>query len=232
MDVIIIGLLLGGTYALMAMGLQLQYGVARIMNLASGETLVCGAFGAVWFFTAFKLSPLYALIFVVPAAFLVNWAIYRVMILPLVRRAKSQGQLEVDSILATFGLSFMAIGILLALFGGEFLAYSYLATPFNILGQPYALNRIVAFLCAAVLCVALYVWLHHTRAGLTLRAVSVNPSAAGLVAINVARVSSLAFALGGAVSAAGGALLSMFLTFDALLGVVLSVELLDLFVCV
>ena len=42
MDVIIIGLLLGGTYALMAMGLQLQYGVARIMNLASGETLVCG----------------------------------------------------------------------------------------------------------------------------------------------------------------------------------------------
>ena len=58
MDVLIIGLLLGGTYALMAMGLQLQYGVARIMNLASGETLVCGAFAAVWFFTAYKLSPL------------------------------------------------------------------------------------------------------------------------------------------------------------------------------
>jgi branched-chain amino acid transport system permease protein len=151
MDVIIIGLLLGGTYALMAMGLQLQYGVARIMNLASGETLVCGAFGAVWFFTAYKLSPLYALIGVVPLAFVANWAIYRVMILPLVRRAKSQGQLEVDSILATFGLSFVAIGILLAMFGGEFLAYSYLATPFVILGQPYALNRIVAFLCAAVL---------------------------------------------------------------------------------
>ena len=96
MDVIIIGLLLGGTYALMAMGLQLQYGVARIMNFASGETLVCGAFGAVWFLTAYKVSPLYALIGVVPAAFVANWAIYRVMILPLVRRAKSQGQLEVD----------------------------------------------------------------------------------------------------------------------------------------
>ena len=80
MDVIIIGLLLGGTYALMAMGLQLQYGVARIMNLASGETLVSGAFGAVWFLTAFKLSPLYALIGVVPAAFIANWAIYRFMI--------------------------------------------------------------------------------------------------------------------------------------------------------
>ena len=137
MDVIIIGLLLGGTYALMAVGLQLQYGVARIMNLASGETLVCGAFGAVWFFTAYKLSPLYALIGVVPLAFVANWVIYRIMILPLVRRAKSQGQLEVDSILATFGLSFVAIGILLSMFGGEFLAYSYLATPFVILGQPY-----------------------------------------------------------------------------------------------
>jgi branched-chain amino acid transport system permease protein len=224
MDVLIIGLLLGGTYALMAMGLQLQYGVARIMNLASGETLVCGAFAAVWFFTAFKLSPLLALIGIVPLAFVANWAIYRFMMLPLVRRAKSQGQLEVDAILATFGLSFMAIGILLAMFGGEFLAYSYLAEPFRIFGQPYALNRIAAFLCSAVLCVALYWWLHHTRAGLTLRAVSVNPSAAGLVSINVARTSALAFALGGAVSASGGALLSMFLTFDASLGVIFTLK--------
>jgi branched-chain amino acid transport system permease protein len=224
MDVLIIGSLLGGTYALMAMGLQLQYGVARIMNLASGETLVCGAFAAVWFFTAFRLSPLLALIGIVPLAFVANWAVYRFMMLPLVRRAKSQGQLEVDSILATFGLSFMAIGILLAMFGGEFLAYSYLAEPFQILGQPYALNRIVAFLCSVVLCAALYGWLHHTRAGLTLRAVSVNPSAAGLVSINVARTSALAFALGGAVSASGGALLSMFLTFDASLGVIFTLK--------
>ena len=224
MDVIIIGLLLGGTYALMAMGLQLQYGVARIMNLANGETLVSGAFAAVWFFTAYKLSPLYSLIGVVPLAFVANWAIYSFMILPLVRRAKSQGQLEVDSILATFGLSFVAIGILLAMFGGEFLTYSYLATPFVIFGQPYALNRIAAFLCAAVLCIGLYVWLHHTRAGLTLRAVAINPSAAGLVSINVARTSAMAFALGGAVSAAGGALLSMFLTFDASLGVIFTLK--------
>jgi branched-chain amino acid transport system permease protein len=224
MDVIIIGLLLGGNYAIMAMGLQLQYGVARIMNLASGEVLVCGAFGAIWLFTAYSLSPLLALIGVVPAAFVVNWAIYWLMILPLVKRAKTQGQLEVDCILATFGLSFMAIGILLAMFGGEFLAYSYLARPFEILGQPYSLNRVVAFLCSAALCVGLYLWLHHTRAGLTLRAVSVNPSAAGLVSINVARTSALAFALGGAVSASGGALLSMFLTFDASTGVMFTMK--------
>ena len=70
----------------------------------------------------------------------------------------------------------------------------------------------------------LYGWLHHTRAGLSLRAVSVNPAAASLVSINVVRTSALAFALGGAVTAAGGALLSMFLTFDASLGVVFTLK--------
>ena len=224
MDILIIGLLLGGTYALMAMGLQLQYGVARIMNLANGEVLVAGAFGTFWFFTASSFSPFYSLIGVVPAAFVVNWAIYRILLVPLVRRAKSQGHLEVDSILATFGISFIFIGILLAVFGGDYLSYSYLAEPYVILGQPYGLNRIAAFLGSAVLGIGLYVWLHWTRAGLALRAVAVNPAAAGLVSINVLRTSALAFALGGAVTAAGGTLLSMFLTFDASLGVIFTLK--------
>src|SRR5580692_4459617 len=224
MDILIIGLLLGGTYALMAMGLQLQYGVARIMNLANGEMLIAGAFGAFWFYAGTKTSPLLALLFVVPLAFGVNWAIYRVLILPLVRRAKNQGQLEVDCILATFGLSFILVAILLAVFGGEYLSYSYLARPIFILGEPYGLNRVAAFIGAVALCLGLYLWLHRTRAGLALRAVSVNPAAAGLVSINVPRASALAFALGGAVTAAGGVLLSMYLTFDASYGVVFTLK--------
>src|SRR5579883_2695083 len=119
MDIIIIGLLLGGTYALMAMGLQLQYGVARIMNLANGEVLIAGAFATFWFYTATKASPLYAILFVVPLAYALNWAVYRVLIQPLVRRATNQGKLEVDCILATFGLSFVFVAALLAVFGGE-----------------------------------------------------------------------------------------------------------------
>jgi branched-chain amino acid transport system permease protein len=224
MDILIIGLLLGGTYALMAMGLQLQYGVARIMNLANGEILIAGAFCTFWFYAATKLSPLFALLLVVPGAFVLNWAIYRLLLLPLVRRAKSQGKLEVDSILATFGISFISVGVLLAIFGGEYLDYSYLAQPIFIFGERYGLNRVVAFAASAVLCAVLYLWLHKTRAGLALRAVSVNPSASGLVAINVARTSALAFALGGAVTAAGGGLLSMFLTFDVSLGVVFTLK--------
>jgi len=224
MDILVIGLLLGGTYALMAMGLQLQYGVARIMNLANGEILIAGAFSTFWFYAGTQLSPLLALFLVVPASFVLNWAIYRVLILPLVRRAKSQGRLEVDSILATFGVSFIAVGVMLTVFGGEYLDYSYLSQPIVIFGERYGLNRVVAFAASAALCIGLYVWLHKTRAGLALRAVSVNPSAAGLVSINVARASALAFALGGAVTAAGGALLSMFLTFDVSLGVVFTLK--------
>jgi len=224
MDIVIIGLLLGGTYALMAIGLQLQYGVARIMNLANGELLIAGAFGAFWLYAGTKVSPLLALLFVVPLAFALNWAIYRVLILPLVRRAKSQGKLEVDSILATFGLSFIFIGIMVAFFGAQYTDYAYLSEPIFIFGERYGLNRVVAFLASALLCAALYVWLHKTRTGLALRAVSVNPSAAGLVSINVARASALAFALGGAVTAAGGVLLSMYLTFDASYGVVFTLK--------
>jgi branched-chain amino acid transport system permease protein len=224
MSVLIVGLLLGGTYALIAIGLQLQYGVARVMNLAYGEVIVAGAFGTFWFFAASQMSPLWSIIGVVPLAFAVNWAVYRILILPLVRRAKSQGQLDVDSILATFGLSFVFISILLTIFGGEMLTYSYLARPFVIFGEPYALNRIAAFFGSAILAICLYVWLHWTRAGLSLRAVAVNPAAAALVSINVERASAMAFALGGAVSAAGGSLLSMFLTFDASQGVIFTLK--------
>jgi branched-chain amino acid transport system permease protein len=224
MEIIIIGVLLGGTYALMAMGLQLQYGVARIMNLANGEVLIAGAFTTFWFFTGSQMSPFIALVFVVPAAFVINWLIYRVLLVPLVKRASSQGQLEVDSILATFGISFIFIGILLAVFGGDYLSYSYLAEAYVIFGENYGLNRIAAFLAAAALCVAFYIWLIRTRAGLTLRAIAVNPAASGLVGINVINASAFAFALGGSVTAAGGTLLSMFLTFDASLGVIFTLK--------
>ena len=77
---------------------------------------------------------------------------------------------------------------------------------------------------AIILCGILYFWLNKTRLGLTLRAVSVNPEAASLVGIDVPNASAIAFALGGAVTAAGGALLSMFLTFDASVGVIFTLK--------
>lgn len=224
MDILVTGLLLGGTYSLIAMGLGLQYGVARIMNLANGETLVAGAFAAFWIYTAGQLSPFYALLFVAPLAFLANWLIYRLLLLPLVKRARNPGQLEVDSILATFGLSFVFVGIMLAFFGGDYFTYSYLARPVELLGETYALNRVAAFLVAAVIAASLYGWLNWSRPGMAVRAVTVSPAAAGLVGIDVRRTSAFAFALGGAVSAVGGVLISTFLTMDASIGVLFTMK--------
>jgi branched-chain amino acid transport system permease protein len=224
MDILITGILLGATYSLLAMGLTLQYGVARIMNLATGEMLVAGAFGAFWLFTAQQVNPMLALLFVVPAAFVLNWLIYRWLLTPLVRRAKNRGMLEVDSILATFGMSFAMVGIMRMAFGGEFFNYSFLAVPFEIFGSPFGLNRIVAALAAAFICALVYLGLNATRTGMALRAVAVDPRSAGLVAIDVPKMNAFAFALGGAVMAAGGTILSTFLTLDASIGVLFTMK--------
>lgn len=223
MDILVSGLLLGGTYALMAMGLNLQYGVARIMNLASGEILVLGALAAFWLYTFDGLSPLVTMVLVAPVAFAGNWLIYRLLLLPLVRRAKTRGHLEADSILATFGMSFALVGIMLGIHG-EYFSYSYLADPITILGSTVALNRFTAFIFAVLIGGGLVLWLNHSRRGMAVRAVSVSQAASRLVGINVERISALAFALGGAVTVVGGTLISTFITLDASIGVVFTMK--------
>ena len=170
------------------------------------------------------MSPLAGLILAVPLAFVANWAIYRWLLTPLVNRAKSRGQLEVDSILATFGLLFIVQGIALIIFGGQYYSYSYLSVPVSVLGVPLALNRLLALALAVLIAVGLYLALTRTRTGTAIRAVAVDPNAARLVAIDVATASAFAFALGGALVAAGGVLVSMFLTFNAAMGVVFTMK--------
>jgi|SRR5215475_10980705 len=223
-DIVLSGLILGGMYALTAMGLTLQYGMARIMNLSYGEFLIAAAFAAHWMFTAMAVNPLFGLIAIIPLAFALNWLTYWLLLTPLVRRAKNRDMLEVDSILATFGLLFVVQGIMLVAFGGQYYSYSYLSVPLDILGSTVALNRLLALLLAALLAAALFLALTQTRAGTAIRAVAVNPVAAELCAIDVRATSAFAFALGGALVAASGVLISMFLTFNANMGVVFTMK--------
>ena len=222
-DILISGLLLSGTYALVAMGLNLQYGVARIMNLANGEVLVFGSLAAFWLYTSSQISPLLTILIVIPISFVGNLLIYNLLLAPLVRRSKSRGALEVDSILATFGMSFILIGVMISIEGG-FFAYKYLSEPIQILGSTTSLSRLVAFLIATLIALVLYLWLNKTRSGVAVRAVSVSTEAAGLVGINVPRISAFAFAIGGAITAVGGALISTFITLDASIGVVFTLK--------
>lgn len=224
METLVTGILLGGTYALIALGLTLQYGVARIMNLATGETLVAACFIAFWLFASYQVSPLWGLFLIAPAAFAINWAIYTWLLRPLVDRAKNAGMLEVDSILATFGLLFLFQGLMLRSFGGAYTSYTFLAERFEIFGGYYGLNRVVAFVAACLIAVALYFFLYRTRYGTAVRAVAVNPNSANLVGIDVASAAALAFALGGALTACGGTLLSTYYTFNASMGVVFTMK--------
>jgi len=224
LEPLLTGITLGGMYALVAMGLTLQYGVAHIMNLSYGEILVAAAFAVLWLFTAAGLNPLLGLAVVVPAAFMVSWLIYRILLLPLVRRAKTRDALEVDSILATFGLLFVVQGVMLVIFGGAYYSYSFLAIPVNVFGVTIAANRLLALAFAAVIGLALYLGLTRTRVGTALRAVAVDPVSAQLVAIDVRAAAAIAFALGGALVASGGVLVSMFLTFNANIGVVFTMK--------
>jgi len=197
--------------------------VARIMNLANGEVLVLGALASFWLYSTAQVSPLLTAILVIPVSFIGNWLIYRFLLTPLVRRSKSKGALEVDSILATFGMSFIIIGVMVSIEGG-FFAYKYLSIPISIIGSTTSLSRLVAFLVAAAIGLALYLWLNHSRTGVAVRAVSVSTEASGLVGINVPRISALAFALGGAITVVGGALISTFITLDASIGVVFTLK--------
>jgi branched-chain amino acid transport system permease protein len=224
LDIVLSGLILGGMYALTALGLTLQYGVARIMNLSYGEFLVAAAFVAYWLFAGLSVSPLIGLIIVLPLAFAANWLVYQIVLMPLVRRSKNRDMLEVDSILATFGLLFVVQGVMLVMFGGQYHSYSYLSIPISILGTTVSVNRLLAFVFAILIGAAVYLALKHTRAGTALRAVAVNPVSAELSAINVWAAAAFAFALGGALVAAGGVLVSMFLTFNAAMGVTFTMK--------
>jgi branched-chain amino acid transport system permease protein len=223
-DALLSGLTLGGMYALIAMGLTLQYGVARILNLAYGEVVVAASFAAYLLVTATGMDPLTGMLLIVPAAFALSWGIYALLLTPLVRRSRSRGQLEVDSILATFGLLFVVQGLLLAIFGGNYTSYSYMNTPVEILGTTIGANRLLVLAVAILLGAGFYLALMGTRTGTALRAVAVDPVAAGLVAIDIRWAAGLAFALGGALAATGGVLVSMFLTFSATIGVVFTMK--------
>ncbi len=222
------GLVLGGTYALVALGLTLQYGIARIMNLAYGEFIIAASFVAFVLFSALGLSPLLGMAVVVPAGFVLSYLTYAVMMRPLVARSAQggggRGRLEIDSILATFGLLFVIQGVMLVIFGGNFTGYTYLNVPVEIFGATVAANRLVALVLAVMLGGGLYLLMTHSRWGTALRAVAHRPEYAPLVGIDVNRTARLAFALGGALAASGGVVISMYQTFTATSGVAFTMK--------
>ena len=219
LEVFLGGLLLGGMYGLIALGLNLQYGVARILNLSYGEFFLGGAFTAFFTIMLWKLNPLLSVFVSVPIAFAMNWLIYQFMMIPLIRRSPDQDALDADVVLVTFGLFFVFQGLALVNWSGDLRGYSFLSVGVPVFGATVALNRLVAFFGACALAIVLFLVLRYTRFGAALRAITIDPIAAGLVGIDVRRFSALTFAAGGALAAVSGMLVSTFISFSATSGV-------------
>jgi branched-chain amino acid transport system permease protein len=218
-EVFLGGLLLGGMYGLIALGLNLQYGVARILNLSYGEFFLGGAFAAFFTIMLWKLNPLLSLVISLPIAAVMNWLIYQYLMVPLIRRSSDQDALDADVVLVTFGLMFVFQGLALVNWSGDLRGYSFLSSPVHLVGAIVALNRLLAFLGAFALAFTLFLVLRYTRFGAALRAITIDPVAASLVGVDVRQYSALAFAAGGALAATSGMLVSTFISFTATTGV-------------
>ena len=193
-EVVLSGVITGGLYALIAIGFNLQYGVARIFNLAYGEFLMAAAFAAFWMFTLASIDPILGMALSVPVTFGANWLVYKVLMLPLVRRARTRDDLEGDTILATFGLLFVLKGAAQLAFTPDNRFYDYLNTPVRIIGFTFAANRVLAFGVACAFGLAIWLVLKRSRFGAAMRALAIEPTGARLVGVDTTSMSAIAFA--------------------------------------
>ena len=201
-DVLVAGLLAGGLYALVGLGLSLVFGVLRLMNLAHGELLVGGAFVASLLVGHLSLDPLVALPFAMVAVGAVAYLVQRLLLTGLLRMSSTA------PLVATFGLSLVAQAGLQAGFGPDYrsLNASYATTGFDVLGVRVQTIYAISFAISVALTLVTHVVLTRTRAGSAVRAAAADARTASLLGIDVGRVYALTFAGAAALAAAGGVL--------------------------
>lgn len=209
LDIVIAGLLLGGLYALIAMGLSLQYGVARVLNIAHGEFIMMGGIATLVLYTVFGINPLLCIIICGPAAFILGFIIHRTLFKRLLATSPSRGAFEGSSMLAAFGLVFIIQNIILIIWGPELRAYHYLAIPVNIGGAVFGANRLTTLGFSIAIGLAFYFFLARTRMGKAIRAAAQDPATAGIMGVNINLVLAICFGLGAAMAGVAGMLISM-----------------------
>jgi len=209
LNIVIAGLLMGGIYALIAMGLNLQYGVARVLNISHGEFIMLGAFITWVLYSAFGINPLVSLAIGGPIVFIIGFLLYRTLFTRLRISSPSPAAFEGSSMLATFGLLFIIQNIALQIWGGGMRGYSYLNFGVNFGGTVFPANRLAALLFAIVISLIFYIFLARTRMGKAIRAAAQDAATAGLMGVNINLVLALCFGLGALMAGFAGTLVSM-----------------------
>ena len=202
-NVLVFGLLLGGIYGLVSIGLNLIFGVIRIVNFAQGELVMFGMYGSYYAYSTFGISPYLSVFIVAPLVGLLGMAIQRLVIQPLQAEPNMQ-------IFATFGLLMMFQNIMLAVSRGE--AYSVGgevgATVLEVGNLKMSLVRVVTFIAVTVITIGLHLFLSRTLTGKSIRAVTQDKRAARAMGINVERTFLITFGIGAALAGMAGAMLT------------------------
>jgi branched-chain amino acid transport system permease protein len=211
------GLFIGGIYSLVSMGLSLQYGVARVFNIAHGEFMMFGAF-ITFFLQQHSVNPLVTILVITPIMSIVGFILYRTVFTSIRVKAPNPGIFESNGMLAAFGLYFIVQNIAVLIWGSRPYSYSYLAKGISIGGQLFLENRIVAAAFAVVIGVAFYLFLATTRTGKSIRAAAQDTATASLMGVNINFVLALCFGFGAAMAGAAGALISICYSINTVMG--------------
>ncbi len=213
LHIVVVGLLVGGIYGLVAIGLNLIFGVIRIVNFAHGEFVMVAMYGAYLCYATLGLDPYVSVLIVVPALFVLGIVVYRLVLQPL--HAESSMQ-----IFATFGLLILFQNVVLWATRGE--GYS---VPSKIAEVTVAAgdirvttSRLVIFAAVTLAAFALHLFLKRTLLGKSIRAVTQDRQAARLMGINVERTFTITFGIGAALAGLAGALLSPIYTLSPGIG--------------
>jgi len=214
-QVLISGILLGGLYALIGLGMSLIMGVMKIINLAHGELMMVGMYITFWAFTLLRVDPYVSILLVFPALFLLGALLQKYLIAPV---------MEVDSILPenqvllTVGIGMVLSNLALLFFSADYrsVPVSYASKTIywdlKLGGQTISLSfsvpMLVAFGIALVLGSALFLFLGRTDLGRMIRATAQDKRAAALMGVNTKRMTYVTFGLGSALVGAAGALLA------------------------
>ncbi len=218
LELIASGLITGGIYALVALGLNLQYGLMRILNIAHGEFLMIGAYITWMAQDAFGVSPL----LMVPVSFLIlmglGLVLHRLCFRRLTATSPNLDVFEARGLMVAFGLMFLAQNFASFMWGGELRGYDYLTDSVKIGEAQFAGNKLLVFGLALAFSAALIVLMRMTLLGKGVRALMQSPVGAQLVGIDTQRLHPLMFGIGLGLSGIAGSLLSMAYTITPSMG--------------
>ena len=212
LQLIVGGLLLGGVYALAAGGLNLIFGVMRIVNFAHGDLMILGAYSAFWLYALAGLNPLLALLVTVPLLFAVGWALQRVLVDRVV------GQPPLMSLILLWGVSLVITNVALYFWTSNVRSVPFFTGGIDVAGIQVSQSRGVAFAAALVISLGVWMFLQRTRWGKAIRATAQSSEMALVCGIDVGRVRLLTFGLAAAMAGAAGNLIVTVLALNPDLG--------------